>query len=388
MEENMEDMDSYQVNGNTQQMEENLTMDDDDDDDDDDIEQDTASCKCQDKLNKDLIQSLTSCTDAIGAISNCATPKKPAIATSNKLLTSCKCGKKVTQTLTQALKSCTDALSSSMGCTAGSSPPLTPPASCQEVFDRDPLSTSKYYDLVVNGKTVRAYCRIGSLCDVIGGWTQLGSFDINGKDKNCPSSLKLYTTSGIKHCGRPASGAGGCGSVTIPSNGVKYSKVCGKVLGYQRYSTDAFRQYPNPNKRPTIDQPYVDGVSITYGKPRKHVFTLASGLSELRVGDFVCPCNKGSIPNTNPPPYVGKDYYCESGNPSVRWKNVVYIDDKLWDGKKCQANEKGCCTSKLYPWFLRNLGVATKDNLELRVCTDQATGDENVSISEYSIFVN
>jgi hypothetical protein len=48
---------------------------------------------------------------------------------------------------TQALKSCTDALSSSMGFAAESPPPLTPPSSCQEVYNRDPSGTSKHYDL-------------------------------------------------------------------------------------------------------------------------------------------------------------------------------------------------------------------------------------------------
>ena len=46
-----------------------------------------------------------------------------------------------------------------------------------------------------------------------------------------------------------------------------YNKVCGQIIGYQVGSTDAFQfaqQY-------SIDQQYVDGVSVTYGTLCKHI---------------------------------------------------------------------------------------------------------------------
>ena len=41
---------------------------------------------------------------------------------------------------------------------------------------------------------------------------------------------------------------------------VPYSRVCGMVIGYQKGTTDVFQ--PSSN---SVDYPYVNGVSITYG---------------------------------------------------------------------------------------------------------------------------
>ena len=48
-------------------------------------------------------------------------------------------------------------------------------------------------------------------------------------------------------------------SITFPLNGVKYSRVCGKIIGYQYGTPDAFYPYYLDQSR-TIDSQYVDGV--------------------------------------------------------------------------------------------------------------------------------
>ena len=51
---------------------------------------------------------------------------------------------------------------------------------------------------------------------------------------------------------------------------------------------------------------YVDGVSITYGTPRRHIWTYASGLSDdgnNNNGVYNCPCAK--YPGDAPPPLLG-----------------------------------------------------------------------------------
>ena len=65
---------------------------------------------------------------------------------------------------------------------------------------------------------------------------------------------------------------------------------------------------------------YVDGVSVTYGDLRKHIWTFASGISETIVAAFPtrsCPCtlNGTGIQPQQPPAFVGDNYFCESGNP-------------------------------------------------------------------------
>ena len=102
------------------------------------------------------------------------------------------------------------------------------------------------------------------------------------------------------------------------------------TTGYQFYAPDAFGNY-NVNRALTIDDGYVDSVSITYGTaPRKHIWTYANG-NYLGNGNTNCPCYDGS--SAIPPPYVGSDYYCETGNNmNSLVSNILYSNDPLHVG--------------------------------------------------------
>jgi len=62
--------------------------------------------------------------------------------------------------------------------------------------------------------------------------------------------------------------------------GISYNHVCGRVIGYQYHSADAFRLELVPQ---TIEGPYVDGVSLTHGPPgtRQHIWSFAAGVVEM-----------------------------------------------------------------------------------------------------------
>ena len=72
----------------------------------------------------------------------------------------------------------------------------------------------------------------------------------------------------------------------IPSMGYhNYTRVCGKIKAYQQYSTDAFQPY-YLNRALTIDDLYVDGVSLTHGQnPRNHIWTFANAIDEVRSNE-------------------------------------------------------------------------------------------------------
>ena len=57
----------------------------------------------------------------------------------------------------------------------------------------------------------------------------------------------------------------------------------------------------------TINMAYVDGVSITHGNPRSHIWTFAADRDEAFKD---CPYEAGS---ESAPPFVEDNYYCESG---------------------------------------------------------------------------
>ena len=48
--------------------------------------------------------------------------------------------------------------------------------------------------------------------------------------------------------------------------GVSYEHICGQAKAYQKGNPNAFQA-----NNPSVDSPYVDGISITIGSPRNHV---------------------------------------------------------------------------------------------------------------------
>ena len=82
------------------------------------------------------------------------------------------------------------------------------------------------------------------------------------------------------------------------------------------YHTDAFQEYiDNGGSIDTIDTDFVDGVVLTHGSPRKHIWTFAAGYNQyIQYGTLSsrCPCNDDSYSYTLLP-FVGNDYFCDSG---------------------------------------------------------------------------
>lgn len=174
--------------------------------------------------------------------------------------------------------------------------------SCQDIIGTYPDSPSGYYTI----NNTLLFCEMGELCNNTGGgWTRLAYLDMTNPFSSCPSGFYTYKSSGFRACGRPSMGSG-CTSVIFPSHDLNYSQVCGKVIGYQYGSTEGAHSTD-------IDTPYIDGISITRGSPRQHVWSLISGHYESHSKvSWNCPCN--SPPGDSTPSFVGNDYFCESGN--------------------------------------------------------------------------
>ena len=128
---------------------------------------------------------------------------------------------------------------------------------------------------------------------------------------NCPHGLNL-TNYSVRSCGRSSSAR--CSSVTFQADGSQYSRVYGRVKGYRWKNNYAFFGYHSRGQ--TIDGYYVDGLSLTYGSPRKHIWRFASGLfsgtSSDSHPDYRCPCDPGITGTYDSPTFVGNDYFCES----------------------------------------------------------------------------
>ena len=245
--------------------------------------------------------------------------------------------------------------------------------SCKDIKAAYPNSPSGYYH-VNNHNT---YCNMGELCGQDGGWTRIAYLDMT---MNCPFGLQELMTGGIRVCRREGNSTG-CRSNVFQTNGISYSQVCGKVIGYQKGSTDAV--YANINN---INDAYIDGVSITRGSPRQHVWSYMAGYRSDINAAYTCPCNTGATSIV--PSFVGEHYYCESGaNSNPSW-DEVYTADPLWDGNNCLSVEAPCCNGTGLPWFFRDYGNATiTDYIELRVCGDEVWSNEDTPVQLYEIYV-
>ena len=69
--------------------------------------------------------------------------------------------------------------------------------------------------------------------------------------------------------------SGRCASANFHVKRVNYDNICGQAKAFHKGSPDAFNIQLS-----SIDGNYVDGISITLGSPRKHVWTYAVGLSD------------------------------------------------------------------------------------------------------------
>ena len=137
-----------------------------------------------------------------------------------------------------------------------------------------------------------------------GGWMRITDLDTSRGD-DCPSEWAMSTTP-VAACIAPSSNAG-CYSTNFSTLSIPYSKVCGMAVDYQKDGTDGLYSYV-----PSINSLYVGSLSITYGIPRKYVWTYAIELTDkFNIRESNCPPSQ--FPNTLLPSFVHDYYYCESG---------------------------------------------------------------------------
>ena len=238
-----------------------------------------------------------------------------------------------------------------------------------------PSSPSDYYWVTTsNGSPTLVYCTM-SCGTLTGGWMRVAFLDMTNSSRQCPSGLmERNDSSNIRTCVRNEA-SGGCSSVELSTANIQYSTVCGRITAYQVGSTDDFR---TPNE--TINSTYVDGVSLTHGTPRQHIWTFAAAGRMDRTCD---PCR------TEPrPASVGNDFFCDSGNPmsSSDTSNTFHSANPLWDGDEC-AGDNECCPTDNPPYFLKTLSQPTTNDIEMRVCRNEGRRNEDIAIETVEIYV-
>ena len=263
---------------------------------------------------------------------------------------------------------------------------------CSHVFKENSSALSGYYTMrAPNGSLISVYCDMeGSNCDGKGGWMRVGYINMTVPNATCPPGLtiKQYNSIGYSICGRPVSSSGSQASVLFSTYGVRYSRVCGQVRGYQFGSPDGFPPHLTSfiSTYPNIDGIFVDGISLTFGSsPHKHIWTYVGGIDANETKRWCCPCNTDCT-GTEIASFVGSDYYCESGT-SGGWSHILYPDDPLWDGQQCGGLEGPCCTNPKMPWFIKTLNETTTEDIELRMMASEGTDNEDTPIDILELYI-
>ena len=214
-------------------------------------------------------------------------------------------------------------------------------------------------------------------CGGTGGWRRVVYLDMTDPSTTCPSGWQL-TGHSKRTCGKVSNTSHSCDSVTFPVSGGEYNQVCGRIKAYQLDRIDAFESYHDGHAT-TIDGDYVSGVSVTHGSPRHHIWTFAAGRSEaLPTNEDACPCD-ASI-TIRVPPFVGDDYFCESGV-NAGDRAGFHPDDPLWDGQNCTSSST-CCSFNTPPYFVKQLPTPTTDNMEARLCRWDTDDDSPIELIE------
>ena len=239
-----------------------------------------------------------------------------------------------------------------------------PAASCAAALLYEPSSPSGHYWVGSSyGSSVRVFCDMTRSCaNITGGWIRVAELDMTNGSTQCPTGLRSRSFSNIRTCERDPS-SGRCSSVTFFTSNIEFSRVCGKLRAYPIGETSAFSTL-------SIDTHYVDGISLTHGRPRRHIWTFAAAFDDASL----CPCNNETI---QIPGFVEKDYFCDAGN--------IRDGDPLWDGEGCSAGST-CCSFNNPPWFYKQLPQPTTDDIEMRVCRD-GHYNEDVVIETVDIYI-
>ena len=253
--------------------------------------------------------------------------------------------------------------------------PLYPASSCASTPSI--LNSGYYWIQSWNGSVVKVYCDMTRRCgNITGGWMRVVLLDMRDNSAQCPPGLCLNTTSPrtCRKCDYKVT----CSSDIFPVY-VNYTKVCGKIIGYQIGTVDAFS---------TQHTEGLDGVKLSHRNPSENIWTFAAAFAETYLTvqkNSLCPCINPSdsmIPVS--PTEIGSNYFCDTGARSNQ-NLLMFKYDPLWDGAGCRGSNT-CCSFNNPPWFYRELAESA-EAIYMNVCTDEPQQSEDLGLQVVEIYV-
>ena len=221
-----------------------------------------------------------------------------------------------------------------------------PAPSCQAIKMSYPTYKSNYYWVTTSSGSRRVYCDLTMVCgNITGGLTRVVVLNKETRPDICYREQFGFDRNG---CVRNTEEAG-CSHIVFPVLNA-YSHICGTVESSIFGYPDAFNgkvRFPQI----TINDNYVDGISLTYGKApnRTHIWTFAA--------DRYDTCRQ------HPPSFVGNNFSC------LKWL-------------LCSTSSQSCTHS-----FYVKLPKPIKEDIELRLCRDQHRHNEGIYLGNLELYV-
>ena len=170
--------------------------------------------------------------------------------------------------------------------------------------------------------------------------------------------------------------------IADPTYGISYSQVCGRLRGYQVGTTGAFSPYGK-----NLDV-VIDDILISHGKAQEHIWAYATARKKPNVTanarKRICPCHPEF--NGQVPPFIGNDYYCDSGVENDSVALGQFYSTPLWTAEGCAPPD--CCFPSKIPWFCKTLPVPTTDYIEIRNCHSGPASNEDTALDLIELYIH
>ena len=151
------------------------------------------------------------------------------------------------------------------------------------------------------------------------------------------------------------------------------------MTGYTYASIDGIAGlFYTPTPSNEINEEYLDGVSVTYEMPRKHIWSFFNGHEEIRC------CNQEDLESVLSYNFIEDNYFCDTGI----YTNFAYATNyPVWDGVTQCGNCANCCAPSSGPWFNTMLSFSSTSDIEVGICADEGTDNEDCPVGLIEFYV-
>ena len=227
-----------------------------------------------------------------------------------------------------------------------------PAPSCRVIYLLQPNYRSGHYWVISsNGSSIRVYCEMTKSCgNVTGGLIRVGVLNSETRPLLCIGDFTTvnHNTRCVRTTAEP-----GCSHMVFPLMNMEYSHICGTVEAFWFSTPDGFTGSSRSSST-TINDNYVDGISLTYGNTsnRTHIWTfIADG-------------------------YFGRSQNCPRQVPK-------YVGPSCLTSS-CSSSPNSCTHT-----FFRQLQQPVTEDIEMRLCRDghRDSDDEGIYVVKVEIYV-